>query len=857
MNDFFSHVEERYEQGRHDIEYPLIEPASLYMDETAVVEHFQPFTQVFLHHHSCDGHDFPLQPLPELTMNPRAGDKALPFVQFIDTFHGRILITAESTGRRETLLDSLREIHRKPTPCQKWSDFLGSEQPLNIVVAPLQEGLVMADMAIVTEQQLLDSYARQERRRKRSTSSESIIRNLTDLEIGAPVVHMHHGVGRYAGLEHQQEGDIDGEFVILDYADAGRLFVPVSSLHLLSRYTGASVNNAPWHKLGSEQWSRARQKAAQKAIDTAAELLDLYARRAAHDGQQLKVAQKDYDQFVSAFPFEETPDQNDAFAAVMTDMTKPTPMDRLVCGDVGFGKTEVAMRAAFLAVNDNRQVALLVPTTLLAQQHYQNFLDRFAEWPIRIGSLSRFKTAKEQKQTLEQLADGRMDIVIGTHKLISGNIGFKNLGLIIIDEEQRFGVRQKEQLRKLRSEVDTLTLTATPIPRTLNMAFAGIRDLSIIATPPTGRMAVKTFVGEWKKAMVMEACLRELKRGGQVYFLHNEISTIQQRAKELKEWLPMASIGIGHGQMPEKQLEKVMLDFYHRRCNILVCTTIVESGIDIPNANTIIIERADKMGLSQLHQLRGRVGRSHHRAFAYLFVPSKRTMTKDARKRIEAIASLEDLGAGFMLANHDLEIRGAGELLGDEQSGQIQEIGFSLYMELLERAVKAIKSGKTPSPDMSLETTIPEIDLRCSALIPNDYLPDVQLRLVLYKRIAGATDDNELKALQVEMIDRFGLLPDSVTMLFQLTRLKLLAEKLGISRIRLSNGGGTLTFRENPDIDVPGLLTLIQSKPSLYQLEGLQRLRIIRSLPTEQDRIKAVEQLLEQITPETSKESSE
>jgi transcription-repair coupling factor (superfamily II helicase) len=581
--------------------------------------------------------------------------------------------------------------------------------------------------------------------------------------------------------------------------------------------------------------------------DVAAELLEIQARRLARPGHAFDIHTEEYRQFAVAFPFEETPDQQTAIDAVLEDLAAPRPMDRVVCGDVGFGKTEVAMRAAFAAAQAGRQVAVLVPTTLLAQQHFQNFRDRMADWPLRIEVLSRFRSAKQQKDILDALAAGRVDILIGTHKILQPDVRFKNLGLVIIDEEHRFGVRHKERLKSLRAEVDLLTLTATPIPRTLNMSLAGLRDLSIIATPPVQRMAIKTFVCEWDKQTLREACLREIKRGGQVYFLHNEVESIERVAREIAELVPEASVLIGHGQMRERELEQVMLDFYHRRCNLLVCTTIIESGIDVPTANTIIINRADKLGLAQLHQLRGRVGRSHHRAYAYLVTPPRRAMTPDAVKRLEAIESLEDLGAGFTLATHDLEIRGAGELLGDEQSGQIQEIGFTLYSELLERAVRALKQGKDPQLDRPLDHGA-EIDLHIPALIPDDYLPDVHTRLILYKRIASAADEAALRELQVEMIDRFGLLPQPVKDLFAITELKLLALPLGIKKIDAGATAGRILFGHAPDVDPARIIRLIQTQPARYKLEGADKLRFFADMADSGARIAAVAQLLRVLT---------
>ncbi|MDD3448118.1 MAG: transcription-repair coupling factor, partial [Gammaproteobacteria bacterium] len=627
-----------------------------------------------------------------------------------------------------------------------------------------------------------------------------------------------------------------------------KLYVPVSSLHLVSRYTGVDPDQAPLHRLGSEQWQKARRKAAEQVRDVAAELLDLYARRAARKGHAFDYATDQYAAFAESFPFEETPDQEQAIESVLADLRSPRPMDRLVCGDVGFGKTEVAMRAAFVAVQDGRQVAVLVPTTLLAQQHYDNFRDRFADWPVRIEVLSRFGGKRQQDEALKAVADGRADIVIGTHKLLQENVRFKRLGLVIIDEEHRFGVRQKERLKALRSEVDILTLTATPIPRTLNMAISGMRDLSIIATPPARRLSIKTFVRERSDAVIREAILREVLRGGQVYYLHNEVESIERLAREVEALVPEARVSIAHGQMRERELERVMSDFYHRRFNVLVCTTIIETGIDIPTANTIIMDRADKFGLAQMHQLRGRVGRSHHQAYAYLFTPPRRQLTPDAVKRLDAIGQLEDLGAGFALATHDLEIRGAGELLGEGQSGNMQAVGFGLYMEMLERAVKALKEGREPELDKPFGHDA-EVDLHLPAFIPEDYLPDVPARLTLYKRIASAADDRALEELQVEMIDRFGLLPPQVKNLFRAARLKLKARPLGILKLEAGTEGGRIEFRSQPDIDPMRIIELLQSRPNTYRLDGQTKLRFNMPLETADRRFEAVEGLLLRLGP--------
>ncbi len=849
MTLFQEQIMDRYEQRRYDAERPLLPPPLLFLEAVQVEQALARYPRVELQETGNGGINFPTAPPPALPLQLRQERPAAALEQFLAEFAGRTLIAAESAGRREVLLDLLRGYGLRPAVCGNWAEFLEREElKLALTVAPLDQGLLLTDppLAIIAEPQLYGDRARQTRRRVASRDPETIIRNLTDLSLGAPIVHEQHGIGRYAGLERLEVAGIDGEFVVVEYAGSDRLYVPVASLHLLSRYTGAAAEHAPLHKLGSGQWEKVKRKAAEQATDAAAELLDLYARREARPGHAFTLSETEYAAFAAAFPFEETADQQTAIAAVIADLRSGKPMDRVVCGDVGFGKTEVAMRAAFVAVQDGRQVAVLTPTTLLAQQHHQNFLDRFADWPVRIELLSRFRSAKQQAETIKALTEGKVDILIGTHKLLQDSVQFKQLGLVVVDEEHRFGVRHKERLKALRTEVDILTLTATPIPRTLNLAMAGLRDLSIIATPPAGRLAVKTFVGQWNPATIREACQRELKRGGQIYFLHNEVETIQRMAAQIAELAPGARIAVAHGQMRERDLEQVMLDFYHRRCNLLICTTIIESGIDVPSANTILINRADKLGLAQLHQLRGRVGRSHHRAYAYLIVPPKPAMTTDAIKRIEAIESLEDLGAGFLLASHDLEIRGAGELLGEQQSGQIHEVGFTLYMDLLERAVAALKAGKIPHLDQPLDHG-PEIDLQSPALIPDDYLPDVHSRLILYKRIASAHDEGELRELQVEMIDRFGLLPAPVKTLFRATGLKLRALPVGVKKIEAGLKGGRLVFGPEPKIDAAKLVRLIQQQPKSYKLDGKDKLRFIKALPDVESRAVAVEDLLEQI----------
>ena len=850
MAAFQEQIMERYEQHRYDAERPLLPPPVLFLEAVQVEQALARYPRVELCEAGDGGINYPTQPPPALPFQPRHERPAEALERFLVEFPGRVLITAESAGRREVLLDTLRGYGLRPVMCSGWAEFLAREDALlALTIAPLEQGLWLTDppLAIIAESQLYGERARQVRRRVQSRDPETIIRDLTDLSLGAPVVHEQHGIGRYAGLQRLEVAGIDGEFVVVEYAGDDRLYVPVAALQLLSRYTGAAPENAPLHKLGSGQWEKAKRKAVERVNDAAAELLDLYARREARPGHAFTLSEADYAAFAATFPFEETVDQQTAIEAVIADLRSGKPMDRVVCGDVGFGKTEVAMRAAFVAVQDGRQVAVLTPTTLLAQQHYQNFLDRFADWPVRIELLSRFRSPKQQAETLQALAGGKVDILIGTHKLLQDSVKFQQLGLVVVDEEHRFGVRHKERLKALRAAVDILTLTATPIPRTLNMAMAGLRDLSIIATPPAGRLAVKTFVGEWNPATIREACQRELKRGGQIYFLHNEVETIQRMAAQLAELAPGARIAVAHGQMRERDLEQVMLDFYHRRCNLLICTTIIESGIDVPSANTILIHRADKLGLAQLHQLRGRVGRSHHRAYAYLIVPPKSVMTADAVKRIEAIESLEDLGAGFLLASHDLEIRGAGELLGEAQSGQIHEVGFSLYMDLLERAVQALKAGKVPELDRPLDHG-PEIDVQSPALIPDDYLPDVHSRLILYKRIASARNDEELRELQVEMIDRFGLLPTAVKTLFRVTGLKLRALPVGVKKIEAGPKGGRLVFGPEPKVNAVKLVELIQRQAKVYKLDGRDKLRFIKELPDVEARAAAVEQLLEAIT---------
>ncbi|NND56068.1 MAG: transcription-repair coupling factor [Xanthomonadales bacterium] len=850
-HDHMRRTTERWEQRRHDIERPVLDPWELYFTP----EHFEERLR------SCDTTHlqdpdtkfrakpaFTSSPAPDVHIHERGKEAAADLNAFLEAFNGRVLFAADTPGRRELLRTTLATFGVKPESFDDFAGFVRHTARLGLAVLPIDEGfMIPGELALITESQMFGGRTRPRLQRAASERDpESIIRNLTDLAAGAPVVHEDHGVGRYLGLEVLEIDQRPAEFLMLEYAGGDKLYVPVSSLHLISRYTGSEPESAPLHRLGSQQWEKARRKAARQVRDVAAELLDLYSRRLARQGFSFPLDQRLYAEFASGFPFEETTDQQNAIDAVISDLESAQPMDRVVCGDVGFGKTEVALRAAFVAVQAGRQVALLVPTTLLAQQHFSTFSDRLADWPVKVELLSRFRTGTEMKMVLNKLREGKADIVIGTHRLIQKDIRFKQLGLVIIDEEQRFGVRQKERLKQLRAEVDLLTLTATPIPRTLNMAMSGIRDLSIIATPPARRMAVKTLISEWDRSILREALSRELQRGGQVFFLHNEVRTIERIAREVQEMAPNARLAVAHGQMPERELEKVMLDFYRQRYNILVCTTIIESGIDVPTANTIVINRADRFGLAQLHQLRGRVGRSHHRAYAYLIVPEKRSMTADARKRLEAIASLEELGAGFTLATHDLEIRGAGELLGAEQSGQINQVGFSLYSDMLARAVEALRKGEEPELEDPVHRGI-EIELHLPALIPESYLGDVQARLTLYKRVASARDSASLRELQVEMIDRFGLLPDEVKALFEIAELRLLAERIGIMKIDFGPQGGRVEFSEHARADPAALIGLIQERSADFRLDGPQKLRILLQDANEASRFSETRALLERL----------
>jgi transcription-repair coupling factor (superfamily II helicase) len=855
-DEFWQEIQMRYEQRRHDITHPVLTPAQLFISATDVASRTSHYSQIIIQPTlSKDGYDFATQEALTFSVDNKNAQPLQALESFLLSYDGRILFCAETTGRREVLLQLFAGIHLSPKNYAGWEEFLADDAPHGITIAPLDNGLALNDpkLTVIAEAQLYGKRVMQRRRRKTSQQdTDAIIKDLSELQIGSPIVHIDHGIGRYLGLQTLSIGDQIAEFLTLEYAENTKLYVPVASLHLISRYSGVDPEQVAINRLGTENWNRAKRRAAEQVRDVAAELLEIHAQRAARAGTPCSMGNGEYVAFAAAFPFEETPDQQQAIDQVVDDMMAEKPMDRLVCGDVGFGKTEVAMRAAFIAVQNNKQVAVLVPTTLLAQQHFQNFLDRFADWPIQIATLSRFKSAKEQQVTLQRLAEGKVDIVIGTHKLLQEDIKFKTLGLVVIDEEHRFGVRQKERLKTLRYEVDILTLTATPIPRTLNMAFAGMRDLSIIATPPARRLSIKTFVHEYQDTIVKEAVQREILRGGQVYFLHNDVTTIERMTRELEKLIPEARVAFAHGQLRERELEQVMSDFYHRRFNVLVSTTIIESGIDIPSANTIIINRADKLGLAQLHQLRGRVGRSHHQAYAYLLTPSPKALSADAKKRLEAITALEDLGVGFTLATHDLEIRGAGELLGEGQSGNMHAVGFALYMDLLARAVDALKSGK----EVDLNATIArgtEIDLQITALIPDAYLGDVHLRLQFYKRIASAKTQTELDEIQVEMIDRFGLLPQPLKNLFAVTTIKQEAEKLGINKIEANAKGGKFDFNDKPNVDPMKIIKLIQSQSAKFRLEGPTRLRFNLAEHDIKARITLIEQILNSLVCEPVK----
>ncbi len=858
IDNFWQDTRSRYQLMRNDPDRPLLSPMDLFLPEDRFYGYLKSYARIEIQPGQQEDTDKPFsRPIPPVRVDRRAANPIGQLAAFVDTFtqdNGRVLLLAESIGRRELMAEYLREYGLQLKLCEDFAAFQSDTAPCMLGIAPLHGGFILTEknQALITENELYAAHVRGQRAReaRKTTSADSILRDLSEIKPGSPVVHEQHGIGRYLGLINMEMGG-DGsgqssEFLALEYQGGDKLYVPVTQLHLISRYSGAAPEAAPLHKLGSGQWEKARRKAMQQVRDTAAELLNLYAQRAARKGHTFHFNQHDYNAFADGFGFEETPDQADAINAVIQDMVSGKPMDRLICGDVGFGKTEVALRATFIAIADGRQVAILVPTTLLAEQHYQNFSDRFGliaeQWPVKIAELSRFRSAREQSEALKSLEQGTTDIIIGTHKLIQDKVKFKNLGLVIIDEEHRFGVRQKEQLKKLRAEVDVLTLTATPIPRTLAMSLEGLRDFSVIATAPQRRLAIRTFVHPYAEGIIREACLRELKRGGQIYFLYNEVSTIQNMYTKLTKLLPEARISIAHGQMRESELEHVMRDFYQQRFNLLLCTTIIETGIDIPTANTIIIYHADKFGLAQLHQLRGRVGRSHHQAYAYLLTPEKAALTTQATRRLEAIQAMEELGSGFYLAMHDLEIRGAGAVLGDSQSGEMQEVGFSLYSALLDAAIKSLKAGHEPDMQQPLGVSA-EIRLHVPALLPESYCGDIHERLILYKRMAGCNDGAELDEIHQELVDRFGLLPDSTRALLDSHRLRIESRELGITRIDASADNIQLQFIPDPPIEAIKIIQLIQSGKE-YSLAGPDRLNVRLQIPDAGERVKKIRKLM-------------
>ncbi|TAL59264.1 MAG: transcription-repair coupling factor [Legionella sp.] len=847
---FWLELNQRYEQRSYDISRPILKPQYCFINPIELLTHANRYEQLRVFHQPSSkkgAKNFAINQAPELPIDRKSAEPLTLLREYCAADPSRrYLLIVESAGRREVLLDLLKPSGVTPKVQSNWQSFLQDSAPINITTGPLLAGAELTETAIslIVEAQLFGEQSIPQRRSTQKTiDPDLIIRDMAELRVGAPVVHLQFGVGRYQGMQYIESNGTAGEFLVLTYAGDDKIYVPVHALHMISRYTGVDSEHAPLHRLGSDQWQKEKKKAAEKIHDVAIELLDLYAKREAQPGHQYNFEQSDYIKFASGFPFTETTDQLLAIEQIIKDMQSPRPMDRLICGDVGFGKTEVAMRAAFVAVQNGKQVCVLVPTTLLAGQHFESFRDRFADFPVNIELLSRFRSGKEAEGVLATLKSGKTDIVIGTHKLFQSDITFKNLGLLIIDEEHRFGVKQKEHIKAMRTHVDILSMTATPIPRTLNMAMAGIRDISLIATPPAKRLAIKTFWQEKNDSAAREAILREILRGGQVFFVHNNVQTIDRVAQDLQTLVPEAKIRSAHGQMRERELERIMSDFYHHRFNVLVCTTIIETGIDIPTANTIIIDRADKFGLAQLHQLRGRVGRSHHQAYAYLLTPDEKLLTSDAVKRLEAIVSLEDLGAGFTLATHDLEIRGAGELLGEEQSGNMHAIGFNLFMEMLDRAVNDLKAGKIPELSAPMYQG-PEIDLRISAIIPDDYIGDIHNRLIMYKRISNAKTIEQMHELQIEMIDRFGLLPPQVKHLLLVTELKLKAQQLGILKISAGAQQGKIEFSEEPKIDPGVLISLIQVHAQRYQMEGPQRLRFNIDATSIEDRIFEISNLL-------------
>ena len=847
---FWHNVQDRYDQLSHDTQNPILLPTQLFIQTTDIFHHIKQFERIQYKRDIDNSNNYPCEKLPDLIISHKTDRPLAKLSEYIkNSSSTRILFCTETAGLQESLIDMLHKIKVLPTKVTSWQAFIANSARHCICISPISTGFYLTDdrLAIISETHLFGKQVSQRHARKTDPlKAEQVIRHFCELTIGDAVVHIEHGIGRYLGLETITTHGKQDEYLLIEYDNASKLFVPMTSLHLISRYTGSDTETVALNRLGSSQWEKAKKRAAQKAIDAAAELLDIYARRAARPGFACNSLTADYQTFARSFPFEETPDQQAAIDDVVADMTSKKVMDRLVCGDVGFGKTEVAMRAAFVCVQSNKQVMVLVPSTILADQHTQSFQDRFADWPVKVASLTRFKTKKEQEAILQDLAIGKIDIIVGTHKLLQKDIKYKSLGLLIIDEEHRFGVRQKEQIRSHKSNIDTLTLTATPIPRTLNLAMSGLRDLSIIATPPAKRLSIKTFIQRHNSHRIQEAIRREVMRGGQVFYIHNTVRSLPATTEKLKELLPDIDIRFAHGQMSERQLEKIMTDFYHQRFQVLVVTTIVESGIDVPTANTIIIDRADRFGLAQLHQLRGRVGRSHHQAYAYLLTPEPKVMTRDAVKRLDALDSLEDLGAGFSLATHDLEIRGAGELLGDEQSGHIQTVGFDLYMEMLEQAVADIKAGKIPNLDKPMHQGF-EMNLHCSTIIPESYIHHTQTRLIFYKRIANAKNKSELDALKIELIDRFGLLPDPVNNLFKATHIKLLIANIDIRKINIGSEQGYIQFGPKPLINLRALLEMVQKNPREYQLDNKNKLKFNRTMEDLDQKLQWIEMVINTI----------
>ena len=844
---FWLDAQSRYRMMGGDPDRPLLQPAQLFLPAEEFYTRAKAFARVDLLEAPEEDADQPLltAALPPLAVDRRAADPLAALKAFVNASGLRILVSADSPGRRETMLSYFKEYGFAPRPSSNFQEFVSGNEKLSIGVSPLANGFIVPaeGWAVVTESELYAGTAlRRGRGKQAQTSVEGMLRDLSELRVGDPVVHAQHGIGRYGGLVNLDLGEGATEFLLLEYEGGDKLYVPVSQLEVISRYSGAQPEEAPLHKLGSGQWDKARTRAAKQVRDTAAELLALYARRAARKGHPFQYKQHDLEAFADGFGFEETPDQQAAIQAVTADMASGKPMDRLICGDVGFGKTEVALRAAFVAIADRKQVALLCPTTLLTEQHFQTFTDRFADWPVKIGEISRFRSGKESSEILKNLASGDLDIVIGTHKLLSREVKFGRLGLVVIDEEHRFGVRQKEALKKLRAEVDVLTLTATPIPRTLALSLEGLRDFSVIATAPQRRLAIKTFVATQSEGLIREAVLRELRRGGQVYYLHNEVDTIEHVHDRLARLLPEARIAVAHGQMRERELERVMREFTQQRHNVLLCSTIIETGIDIPTANTIVIHRADRFGLAQLHQLRGRVGRSHHQAYAYLMVPDLDSLGGQAKKRLEAIQMMEELGSGFYLAMHDLEIRGAGEVLGESQSGQIQEVGFDLYTRMLERAVRALKNGKAIDLDQPLDPSA-EINLHAPTLLPQTYCSDVHERLTLYKRLANCKTRSELDLMREELVDRFGELPDAARALIESHELRLLAQPLGVIRVDATHEALHLHFVKDAALDPAKVITLVQKRKQL-RMAGADRLRLEAKMPEWPQRVQAAKELL-------------